>query len=145
MTIHRWLVAVAALMPAALSLAQSISVREEIRYPTAYREQRIGRAQAPGVGERRVPAPTAFETRAVGAQFSAPVLGVVRNPVVVPASGPTYHVVFADGREARFVDGRTTVVRGVPYQGLGYQDGVYRALNLETRIVASFRMPKPSR
>jgi hypothetical protein len=124
---------------AATALAGSISVTDEIRYPTSYREQSVSDMIDSSF---RVPIPDSFETRRVGSNMDVPTLGVVSRPVVVRNQSPTYHVLFADGREAQFVDGQTIVVGGVPYRGLGVRSGYYRVLNLNTSDILLFRMPR---
>lgn len=134
-----WSPVIACVVAATSVAAQtSISVRDEIRYPTSWREQRIDG----GVDARyRTPIPVAFKTRETGVHHDVAAVGVVRQPVMVRNRPPLYQVVFSDGREARIAEGQVTIVGGVPYRGLGVRDGYFQVMNLRTLEILRFRMP----
>ncbi len=125
-----------------LSSAQAqqtrIAVIDEIRYPTAWQEQSV---ESMISSQYRTPIPENFETRQVGTILDVGAVGAVGKAVIIRNPPLVYHVVFPDGREARFSPGRVTVVRGVPYRGLGMKNGYFRVMNLNTLQVLRFRMP----
>lgn len=116
----------------------SISVREEVRYPTAFRPQRVA---AGTDAAYRAPIPYRFETREVGVRQSVVQIGVVPQPAPARRAPAVFTVAFPDGREAQFADGEVTWVGGVPFRGLGLRDGYYWVMNLANREIARFRVP----
>lgn len=124
------------------ALAQTISVSDEIRYPRSYREQSV---ESLIDSRYRVPIPENFETRTVGVSQTLKSVGVVAAKAAVPAPSQTFYVVFPDGTEAEFRDGEATLVKGVPYRGVGFRYGMYRAQNMLTGDIVYFKAPRPNR
>lgn len=124
------------------ALAQSISVSDKIRYPTSYREQSV---ESMIDSRYRAPIPENFETRTVGVSQKLQSVGVVAAKAAAPAPSQTFYVVFPDGTEAEFRDGATTVIKGVPYRGVGFRYGMYRAQNMITGDIVFFKAPRPNR
>jgi len=122
----------------AAAAAQSITVVDEIRYPTSYREQSVESMIDTGY---RAPIPDAFETRRVGVDYRVAQVGVVGKTVIVKNPPSTFTVVFPEGHEAQFIDGQTTVVKGVPYRGAGFRYGMYRVINMLNGDVVYFKKP----
>lgn len=134
----RWSPVIACVVAATPAAAQtSLSVRDEIRYPTSWREQRI---DGGGDARYRAPIPGAFKTRETGVHHDVAAVGVVRRPVTARNRPPLYQVVFSDGREARIAEGQVTMVGGIPYRGLGVRDGYFQVMNLRTLEILRFRM-----
>ena len=129
---------VAAIVPPLLtlsSLAGSISVQNDIKYPTQFETHtRVINGKV-----TTVTIPSSFETRSTGTRMRPSFVGVSKLVKKDAWGKDVVHVRFDDGQEGEVTTGRTYKIAGVEYRALGWRGKDYCLMNLENRKIVKFR------